>query len=291
MGNRKIGKAIAYLRKQKHLTQSELATRLHITDKAVSKWERGLAVPDALLLPRLSIVLDTDIESILSGSVSHTAQRWEGLLILTENASVNAGTYLFSQPLVYFQLGYFLLVGIRKISVVCSEQSEAVIGEAVRDLPMEVSFFRSEEAFVPAADGVMKISGNPFFYGADLTKYFQRAMAQVALYGKDAAYLLLPNDEGKGQYVVDEGGTLLSSENDEESRLTYDRCPVCFYRAAKTNGACGGVKIGRGMLYLTVQDAPSVLLASEAVRLIETLGRTRIYDLSAILRRRGIEEK
>ena len=38
-----IGKFIAQLRKEKKMTQKELANQLHITDKAVSKWERGLS--------------------------------------------------------------------------------------------------------------------------------------------------------------------------------------------------------------------------------------------------------
>lgn len=41
MGENKIGQFIAKLRKEKQMTQRELAEQLHITDKAVSKWERG----------------------------------------------------------------------------------------------------------------------------------------------------------------------------------------------------------------------------------------------------------
>ena len=43
----KIGKFIAECRKKKSLTQEELAEKLYITDRAVSKWERGLSLPDA----------------------------------------------------------------------------------------------------------------------------------------------------------------------------------------------------------------------------------------------------
>ena len=42
----KIGKFICEKRKNLNMTQSELASKLHITDKAVSKWERGLSLPD-----------------------------------------------------------------------------------------------------------------------------------------------------------------------------------------------------------------------------------------------------
>lgn len=43
MGENKIGQFIAKLRKEKQMTQRELAEQLHITDKAVSKWERGVS--------------------------------------------------------------------------------------------------------------------------------------------------------------------------------------------------------------------------------------------------------
>ena len=43
----KIGKFISGLRKEKNLTQEALAEKLYVTDRAVSKWERGLSLPDA----------------------------------------------------------------------------------------------------------------------------------------------------------------------------------------------------------------------------------------------------
>lgn len=65
MDNNKIGKYIAALRKQKNLTQQQLGDKLFVTDKAVSKWERGLSLPDITILEKLADVLDTDICSIL----------------------------------------------------------------------------------------------------------------------------------------------------------------------------------------------------------------------------------
>ena len=49
MDNNKIGKFIASVRKEKNLTQQELGNKLFVTDKAVSKWERGLSLPDISL--------------------------------------------------------------------------------------------------------------------------------------------------------------------------------------------------------------------------------------------------
>ena len=46
MDSEKMGKYIAKLRKQKNMTQKELADKINVTDKAVSKWERGKGIPD-----------------------------------------------------------------------------------------------------------------------------------------------------------------------------------------------------------------------------------------------------
>ena len=67
MDNNKIGKFIASLRKEKGLTQQELGERLFVTDKAVSKWERGLSLPDIKILEKLALELNVDVSEILFG--------------------------------------------------------------------------------------------------------------------------------------------------------------------------------------------------------------------------------
>ncbi len=62
------GKQIGILRKQKGLTQNELAERLGVSFQAVSKWERGETLPDTALLPQLANILETSIDNILIGS-------------------------------------------------------------------------------------------------------------------------------------------------------------------------------------------------------------------------------
>ena len=67
MDCQKIGNFILEVRKEKNMTQKQLADKLHITDRAVSKWERGLGVPDVSLLADLSDVLGVSINEILAG--------------------------------------------------------------------------------------------------------------------------------------------------------------------------------------------------------------------------------
>lgn len=65
----KIGLAIKNLRKEKGMTQLQLADRLNISDKAVSKWERGAGCPDVSLLTELSSLFGVELESLLNGDI------------------------------------------------------------------------------------------------------------------------------------------------------------------------------------------------------------------------------
>lgn len=67
MDNERIGSFIRELRKEKDLTQRDLAEALHITDRAVSKWERGLNAPDIALLEPLSELLGVCVGELIRG--------------------------------------------------------------------------------------------------------------------------------------------------------------------------------------------------------------------------------
>ena len=60
-----IGETIASLRKQKNMTQNELAEKMNVTDKAVSKWERDLSCPDINTISKLADILDVSVEELL----------------------------------------------------------------------------------------------------------------------------------------------------------------------------------------------------------------------------------
>lgn len=68
MDNIKIGKFIAELRKENNMTQKQLANILGVTDKAVSKWERGIGYPDISLLQELSKALGVNVNELLAGN-------------------------------------------------------------------------------------------------------------------------------------------------------------------------------------------------------------------------------
>ncbi len=67
MNNKKIGKFIQSLRLELNMTQKDLAEKLYITDKAVSKWETGNSIPDVSILESLSNILNVSVTELING--------------------------------------------------------------------------------------------------------------------------------------------------------------------------------------------------------------------------------
>ncbi|MDP4159846.1 MAG: helix-turn-helix domain-containing protein [Bacillota bacterium] len=65
-----VGNIIRELRTERGMTQKQLADKMNISDKTVSKWERGLGCPDVSLLSELSDLLEVDIGKLLSGDLA-----------------------------------------------------------------------------------------------------------------------------------------------------------------------------------------------------------------------------
>lgn len=72
----KIGMLIRYLRIEKNMTQKQLADKMRLSDKTISKWERGIGLPDISYLSELSEILNVNIEEMLKGEL--TPSNFEG---------------------------------------------------------------------------------------------------------------------------------------------------------------------------------------------------------------------
>ena len=84
MNQIKIGKFIADCRKKVNLTQMQLAEKLGITDKAISKWERGISMPDTSIMLELCDILHISVNELLCGekiSMENNNQKNEELLL------------------------------------------------------------------------------------------------------------------------------------------------------------------------------------------------------------------
>ena len=80
----KIGKFISECRKKENLTQAQLAEKLNITDRAVSKWENGKAMPDSSIMLDLCSFLNISVNELLRGeeiNMEHNNKQNEELLL------------------------------------------------------------------------------------------------------------------------------------------------------------------------------------------------------------------
>ena len=91
MNQEKIGKFIAEVRKEKNMTQQELADKLGVTDRAISHWENGRRLPDYSLLNNLCNILSISINELFSGGriskEDYKKKADENLLSALENSS------------------------------------------------------------------------------------------------------------------------------------------------------------------------------------------------------------
>jgi transcriptional regulator with XRE-family HTH domain len=93
MDHIKVGQFIAECRKKKDLTQAQLAEKLNITDRAISKWENGKAMPDSALMLDLCDTLGITVNELLCGEVSDQEQRNEQLEELIFQMAKNEERY------------------------------------------------------------------------------------------------------------------------------------------------------------------------------------------------------
>lgn len=90
--NISIGSLISNRRKEKNMTQNDLALKLNVTDKAVSKWERDICFPDVALLPEIAKILDLNLEDLILGRKRTSSNLFD--LVLTA-VSFAMGTAVF----------------------------------------------------------------------------------------------------------------------------------------------------------------------------------------------------
>lgn len=86
MDSKKVGSFIASMRKRKALTQKELAEKLNVTNKAISKWETGNGYPEITIVPELAKVLGVTTAEILNGelNVKEVGDNEEAVTIINE---------------------------------------------------------------------------------------------------------------------------------------------------------------------------------------------------------------
>jgi transcriptional regulator with XRE-family HTH domain len=123
MDQKKIGIFIAQRRKELDMTQKELAGKLGITDRAVSKWETGRSLPDLSLLQPLSHVLEIDVNDLLNGAIisedKYRKKSGENLISLAELNRLKSFRYGYIgfYPLAILLLTYCLIKHIESAGI------------------------------------------------------------------------------------------------------------------------------------------------------------------------------
>jgi transcriptional regulator with XRE-family HTH domain/DNA-directed RNA polymerase subunit RPC12/RpoP len=113
MDQQKIGKFIAQCRKQAGLTQAQLAEKLSITDRAVSKWETGKALPDTSIMLELCQILSITVNDLLTGEIVTMEQynnKLEDNLLEMTKQKQQADKHLLSLECLVVAFAIFILL-------------------------------------------------------------------------------------------------------------------------------------------------------------------------------------
>lgn len=313
MDPKRVGNAIAYLRKKVGYTQRELADRIGVSDKAVSKWERGLGLPDTAIIGKIAILLDSDTDSLLAGDLVHHINGWSGLLILKENINgIRANTIIYDKPVINYMLSYFMLMGIRDIKIVSGEEDGQYINSVYgngRKLGLKLTYWEEikEEEYINSQSNVMVIFGMTFIYGVDQTRFFQKAMLDKS----KTTVLSLPKKkiDSPARIYYDSDKRVVTSEDGEKLRTQYDYyqipivfCPahvICSMRFegntenesipyTKISDEVYTVTLDRGFVEIPLNTWDDVMDASSFVKIAQKACGMQIYCIEEIAWRRGM---
>jgi len=131
-----LSENIKNLRKKKGLTQEELAMRLHVVRQTVSRWEKGLSVPDAVMLQKLAEELDTDVSYLLgmpveqqsSGEIAQQLSRINEQLAIKNRRAKRIWTVV--GVLLALWLGLHLIGAVLSYALISSNESTTIITNA-----------------------------------------------------------------------------------------------------------------------------------------------------------------
>lgn len=315
LNSQHIGNLIKSQRKRADLTQNELADRIGVSKKAVSKWEQGRGIPDISLLYQLSKVLDMDIESILAGNLDDAGKEWAGVIYLGET---EGGLVSGRRDLEYF-ISMFLLVGIRDIAVVSSDsrrrEDEKLLKEYqekgfLKEIWCESSMIEIIQNTTIRKRHVCFLYQAAFLYGMHLTRYIRRAMLRDKI---TVLALRQGTDSVMPEICFNDGFLCVEPKGGEASHSEWRIFPMifghgkyvagymewieCFKDREKHKIDAGTLRayfkevyvepMERGMLAFSMGTESERMLAEQVLSGIEKTQHIRIGDLEEIMAVRG----
>lgn len=245
-----LGQLIATLRKEAGFTQKSLADALMITDKAISKWERGLCLPDSSMLPKLAGLLNTDLATLLPNY--HLSDQWKGVLILKKN-EISPDRLINGKPLIEYLLSYFVLLGITNICIL-NESGKPIKTKYFEDYGITVSKDNS------IIEKTMVIYGQMILFGAYLTQQLKNMMLM-------------------------EENVIPSIDGIRVPILFVHKTPVDI---AKLHETTMNRSLYRGMVYIPLDTEDDISDAEEFIHIYEKHHDLKYCDLSEIASNRGL---
>lgn len=128
---------LVYYRKQKGLSQEDLALSLHVVRQTISKWEKGLSVPDADMLVKLAAAFDVDVSTLLGEKIekedrNEIAERLEQLTMLLAEKLRRSKRFWKGVKLLLLCLLFFMMMNVIIGMVSSKNYQENVRVEEVR---------------------------------------------------------------------------------------------------------------------------------------------------------------
>lgn len=254
----KTGKMIRQLRMEAGYTQRSLAAALHVTDKAVSKWERGVCLPDVALLPKLSLLLDADIDLLISKNIQE--DDWAGLIELPD---CDFSQIVYDKPMVYYFLSHYLLLGITTIYVITSDENRQFLSSGrFREFGLHFIFDKPKEK------NLMALLKPWFLFGSDLTHHFQGAMSV------ERSTKLKPENQKPVFFFC---------HAEEDALFFKDRRTFIQTASMRT--------LGRGVLCFNMDDQGKVLEVASFIRTYQKNSGLLIGSIEEIAYRKGFLSK
>ena len=100
MAGKPMGEMISTLRREKGMTQKELADKLNITDKAVSKWERDITYPDTQTIPKLADIFGVSVDDLLRAKLAPADDQKKSPHLIDRTKSIHYAAYLVIMGIV-----------------------------------------------------------------------------------------------------------------------------------------------------------------------------------------------
>ena len=274
MKKTKIGKTITYFRKNAGLTQKQLADKLCVSDKAVSKWERGLSYPDVTFISKLSKILDIDTDALFIEEDKHISENWCGLFYFPKGTSkIKLNNKVADKYVLDIILSYYLLVSINKIIIVCDGEDRVFVKKYIKKLEcydIRIVILSSREYrdisninWLKNVTSIMLIYDLFFIYGVGLTSSFQRAMLE------NLKIMHITNPELP--VIFGHKSDILKCISDINDMLEAD-----------------SLKLFKGYMTINLKTDKDINKCEKLIKTIETYCGYELYDVNDIISIRGL---